>query len=68
MVSLNPKYKPDSVANYVVIIVGLVYYEFRDAILSRLVTMHQGPGALCGILYYPGLVSCPFYTIPICPF
>ena len=26
---------------------------------------HQAPGASCGILYYPGLVSCPFYAIPI---
>ena len=30
--------------------------------------MHQVPGASCGILYYPGLVSCPFYAIPIIPF
>ena len=29
---------------------------------------HQAPGASCGILYYPGLVSCPFYAIPIYPF
>ena len=29
--------------------------------------MHQAPGASCGILYYPGLVSCPFYAIPIIP-
>ena len=27
--------------------------------------MHQAPGASCGILYYSGLVSCPFYAIPI---
>ena len=27
-----------------------LYYGFRDAILSRLVTMHQAPGASCGIL------------------
>ena len=27
--------------------------------------MYQAPGASCGILYYPGLVSCPFYAIPI---
>ena len=26
---------------------------------------HQAPGASCGTLYYPGLVSCPFYAIPI---
>ena len=45
-----------------------LYYGFRDAILSRLVTMHQAPGASYGILYYPGLVSCPFYAIPIYPF
>ena len=43
-------------------------HGFRDAILSRLVTMHQAPGASCGTLYYPGLVSCPFYAIPIYPF
>ena len=36
--------------------------------LSRLVTMHQAPGASCGALYYPGLVSCPFYAIPVYPF
>ena len=29
--------------------------------------MNQAPGASCGILYYPGLVSCPFYAIPIYP-
>ena len=29
-----------------------LYYGFRDAILSRLVTIdHQAPGASCGILY-----------------
>ena len=52
-----------------VLIQGL-NYGFRDAILSCLVTMHQAPGASCGILYYPGLVSCPFYVIPtiIIPF
>ena len=26
---------------------------------------HQAPGASCGILDYPGLVSCPFHAIPI---
>ena len=26
---------------------------------------HQAPGASCGILYHPGLVSYPFYAIPI---
>ena len=36
-----------------------LYYEISDAILSRLVTMHQAPGATCSILYYTGLVSCP---------
>ena len=44
-----------------------LYYGFRDVILSRLVTMHKAPGASCGILYYPGLVSCRFYAIPIYP-
>ena len=29
---------------------------------------HQAPGASCGVLYHPGLVSCPFYVIPIYPF
>ena len=57
----------DIVGNKVIINKGL-YYVFRDAILSRLVTMHQAPGASCDILYYPGLVSCPFYAIPIYPF
>ena len=28
-------------------------------------SLHQAPCASCGILYYPGLVSCPFYAIPI---
>ena len=28
-----------------------LYYGFRVAILSRLVTMHQAPGVSCGILY-----------------
>ena len=27
--------------------------------------MHQAPGTSCGILHYPGLLSCPFYAIPI---
>ena len=27
--------------------------------------MHQAPGASCGMLYYPGLVSYPFYAIPL---
>ena len=37
-----------------------LYYGFRDDLLSRLVIMYQAPGTSCGILYYPGLVSCPF--------
>ena len=45
-----------------------LYYGFRDAILSRLVTMHKAHGASCGMLYYPNVVSCPFYAIPIYPF
>ena len=59
MASLNPSYKPllyDFVANYV-IIRACTYQGFRDAILSRLVTMLQAPGATCGILYIC-LVSC----------
>ena len=50
------------VANYVVIIIGLIFFEM--VILSHLVTMHQVPCASCGILYYLGLVSCYFYVIP----
>ena len=44
------------------------YHGFRDAIHSHLVTMHQAPGASCGIHYYPCLVSCHFYVIPTYPF
>ena len=40
-----------------------LYYGFRDAILSHLVTMHH---AWCSMRYtvYPGLVSCPFLCNP----
>ena len=55
----------DFVANFV-LIQGL-YYGFRDAILSHLVTASS---AWCIMRYtvHPGLVSCPFYAIPIYPF
>ena len=42
-----------------------VLCHYATLILSRLVTMHKASGASCGILYYPGLVSCPFYAIPL---
>ena len=43
-----------------------LYYGFRDAILSRLVTIikrlvHHAVYCIC-------LISCPFYAIPISPF
>ena len=44
---MNPYY--DFVANYI-LIQGL-YHGFTDAVLSHLVSMHQAPGASCGILY-----------------
>ena len=28
-----------------------LYYGLKDAILSHLATVHQAPGASCGILY-----------------
>ena len=58
MASLNPSYY-DFVGNYICHNKGL-YHGFRDTILSRLVTIHQAPGAPV----YPGLVSCPFYAVP----
>ena len=58
----------DIVCNKVIIIIGLVSWVQRCHRFSLiLVTMHQAPGASGGVLYYPGLVSCPFYAIPICP-
>ena len=61
------------VCNKVIIIIGLVYHGFRDAILSHLVTMHQAPGASCIILVlslvlfmqslYMPFLTCEFFNI-----
>ena len=37
------------------------YYGFRDDMLSHLVTIHQSPGASCGILYALALSPVTFY-------
>ena len=39
-----------------------LYYGLRDAILSRLVTMHQAPGASCGISLSSDLFPFIFFT------
>ena len=41
-----------------------------DSEMPYFLVWHQAPGASCSIiiLYYPSLVSCPFYAIPIIPF
>ena len=51
-------------ADFVVIIIGLVLWIQKCHTFS-FGHYHQAPGASCGILYYPGLASCPFYAIPI---
>ena len=60
----------DFVAHYVVII-GLVYIMISNALLSHLVTvcMERLVHHAVYILYnYAGLVSYPFYAIPLYPF
>ena len=44
-----------------------LYYGFRDAILSRLVTIIKRLVHHAVYTVYPCLVSCPFYAIPIYP-